>query len=513
MVLNINIPEQVSGRPNITVFGIGGAGGNAVNNMIQSGLQGVRFIVANTDSQSLENSLAETKIQLGMQVTKGLGAGASPEIGGAAAEESIEEINQYLDDCNMVFITAGMGGGTGTGAAPIIARTARDRGILTVAVVTKPFDFEGSHRARIADIGLEELQANVDTLIVIPNQNLFKIADEKTTFADAFSMADNVLHAGVRGVTDLITMPGMINLDFADIRSIMTEMGKAMMGTGEASGEGRALAASEAAISNPLLDNVSMHGARGVLINITGGADMTLFEVNESANRIKNEVDPDANIIFGSTFDPNIEGNIRVSVIATGINDISNIPPNKSDNNKANNNFSESNQSNVKKQDIITAFEDNAENEEFYDKISNSLPDTAQEDSDYPEKIDHLVADNEANNNIENYNFDHFSYDESEKQNKKFVESDQKITSTNNNFSQLSSKSVKEAASRDYDNSNNNNKQPSNGAFGLFGLMGSRMGFNKGLINKNNNDVNIKSDTRRNNSDNEYEVRNYDVTV
>lgn len=305
--------------PCITVFGVGGAGGNAVNNMIMANLEGAKFIVANTDAQALAHSKAEYKIQLGSELTKGLGAGASPETGKAAAEESEAEIVKYLENSNMVFVTAGMGGGTGTGAAPVIAKIARDHGILTVGVVTKPFNFEGSHRSKIAEHGLEEMQKYVDTLIVIPNQNLFRIANEKTTFADAFKMADDVLHAGVRGVTDLMIMPGLINLDFADIKSVMSEMGKAMMGTGEAEGENRAIAAAESAIANQLLDNCSMKGARGVLINITGGSDMTLFEVDEAANRIREEVDNDANIIFGSAFNPDLEGKIRVSVVATGI--------------------------------------------------------------------------------------------------------------------------------------------------------------------------------------------------
>ena len=319
MTIDISIPEMTEFRPKITVFGVGGAGGNAVNNMIKLKLQGVSFVVANTDAQALENSLASEVITLGGESTKGLGAGASPKIGEAAAEESQDEIVKYLEDCNMVFITAGMGGGTGTGAAPVIARLARERQILTVGVVTKPFNFEGAQRMRLAESGIEQLHMYVDTLIVIPNQNLFRIANEKTTLDNAFVMADNVLYAGVRGVTDLILMPGLINLDFADIRTVMCEMGKAMMGTGEGKGDNRAKEASEAAISNPLLDNISMKGASGVLINITGGSDMTLFEVDEAANRIRDEVDSDANIIFGSTFDPNLEGTLRVSVIATGI--------------------------------------------------------------------------------------------------------------------------------------------------------------------------------------------------
>ena len=319
-MLNIRMQSQDTRlRPKITVIGVGGAGGNAINNMISSGLAGCEFLVCNTDAQALESNLTEQKIQLGPNVTRGLGAGATPEIGAAAAEESLEEVISHLDGANMVFVTAGMGGGTGTGAAPVIARAAREKGILTVGVVTKPFHFEGTHRMKLAEVGIEDMQQYVDTLIVIPNQNLFRVANENTTFADAFCMADEVLQSGVRGVTDLMVQAGLINLDFADIRSVMAEMGKAMMGTGEAEGDRRALEAAEAAISNPLLDDISMKGARGILINITGGLDMTLFEVDEAANRIREEVDPEANIIFGSTFDETMEGKMRVSVVATGI--------------------------------------------------------------------------------------------------------------------------------------------------------------------------------------------------
>ena len=306
-------------KPRITVFGVGGAGGNAVNNMINGKLEGVDFVVANTDSQSLTGSLAEHRVQLGVNITNGLGAGARPDIGKVAAEEAVDDIQRYLDGNNMVFIAAGMGGGTGTGAAPVIARAAREQGILTVGVVTKPFQFEGVQRMRLAEAGIEELQAYVDTLIVIPNQNLFLIANENTGFADAFNMADNVLHAGVRGVTDLMISPGLINLDFADIRTVMGEMGKAMMGTGEAEGDQRALEAADKAIHNPLLDHASIEGAQGVLINITGGADMTLHEVDEAASRICREVDENANIIFGTSIDQELEGGMRVAVIATGI--------------------------------------------------------------------------------------------------------------------------------------------------------------------------------------------------
>ncbi len=318
-MINLQVPKSNVLKPVITVIGVGGAGGNAVNNMIDSNLSGVRFVAANTDAQALELSKAEYKIQLGVHITQGLGAGATPEVGRAAAEETGDEIIEHLTGSNMVFVTAGMGGGTGTGAAPVIAKIAREQGILTVGVVTKPFHFEGKHRMKLADHGLAELQKYVDTLIVIPNQNLFRLATEATTFAQAFKMADDVLHAGVRGVTDLMVMPGLINLDFADIRTVMSEMGKAMMGTGEAEGDNRAIEAAEAAISNPLLDDISMKGARGVLINITGGPDMTLFEVDEAANRIREEVDGDANIIFGSTFNDDLQGKMRVSVVATGI--------------------------------------------------------------------------------------------------------------------------------------------------------------------------------------------------
>jgi cell division protein FtsZ len=319
MTIKLGAPESKELRPRITVLGVGGAGGNAVNNMIASKLEGVDFVVANTDAQALAHSKAERRIQMGVKLTEGLGAGARPDVGRAGAEESLDEILEQLSGSHMVFITAGMGGGTGTGAAPVIARAVREQGVLTVGVVTKPFGFEGDKRMRAAERGIEELQAYVDTLIIIPNQNLFRIANDRTTFAQAFAMADDVLHSGVRGVTDLIVMPGLINLDFADIKTVMSEMGKAMMGTGEAEGEDRALKAAEAAISNPLLDDVSMKGARGVLINITGGPDMMLFEVDQAANRIRAEVDPDANIIFGGTLLENMEGRLRVSVVATGI--------------------------------------------------------------------------------------------------------------------------------------------------------------------------------------------------
>jgi cell division protein FtsZ len=319
MALNLTPPDISELKPRITVFGVGGAGGNAVNNMITAGLQGVDFVVANTDAQALTMSKAQRIVQMGTQVTQGLGAGSQPDVGAAAAQEVIDELRDHLSGANMVFVTAGMGGGTGTGAAPVIAKTAREMGILTVGVVTKPFHFEGARRMRTAEAGIAELHKVVDTLLIIPNQNLFRVANEKTTFADAFAMADQVLYSGVACITDLMVKEGLINLDFADVRAVMKEMGKAMMGTGEATGEKRALTAAEAAIANPLIDDSSMKGARGLLISITGGKDLTLFEVDEAATRIREEVDQDANIIVGATFDETLDGIIRVSVVATGI--------------------------------------------------------------------------------------------------------------------------------------------------------------------------------------------------
>ncbi|MBR0776677.1 cell division protein FtsZ [Bradyrhizobium diazoefficiens] len=319
MTISINVPDIHELKPRITVFGVGGAGGNAVNNMITAGLQGVDFVVANTDAQALTMSKAQRIVQMGTAVTQGLGAGSQPNVGAAAAEEVLDELRDHLTGANMVFVTAGMGGGTGTGAAPVIAKTAREMGILTVGVVTKPFHFEGGRRMRTAEAGINELHKVVDTLLIIPNQNLFRVANEKTTFADAFAMADQVLYSGVACITDLMVKEGLINLDFADVRAVMREMGKAMMGTGEASGDKRALTAAEAAIANPLIDDSSMKGAKGLLISITGGKDLTLFEVDEAATRIREEVDQDANIIVGATFDEALDGLIRVSVVATGI--------------------------------------------------------------------------------------------------------------------------------------------------------------------------------------------------
>ena len=328
MGIDFSHSELTELTPKITVVGVGGAGGNAVNNMVAANLQGVDFVVANTDAQALANSQANSRIQLGVEITQGLGAGAQPKVGEAAAEEALKQIEETLDGVHMAFITAGMGGGTGTGAAPVIARVAREKGILTVGVVTKPFQFEGSRRMKMADAGIKALAEHVDTLIIIPNQNLFCMATEKTTFADAFKMADEVLHSGVRGITDLMVMPGLINLDFADVRTVMSEMGKAMMGTGESEGEGRAIEAAQAAVANPLLEDVSLNGARAVIINITGGMDMTLHEVDEAANLIRNQVDGDANIIVGSAFDQNLDGKLRVSVVATGIEGSAGTMPN-----------------------------------------------------------------------------------------------------------------------------------------------------------------------------------------
>ena len=319
MPISLSLPKAVELKPRIVVIGVGGAGGNAVNNMIGAGLDGVEFIVANTDAQALALSRADRKVQLGGGITQGLGAGMRPEIGEQSAEESLDEILEHLDGAHMLFVAAGMGGGTGTGAAPVIARAARERGILTVGIVTKPFQFEGSRRMKLAEQGIENLYGSVDTMITIPNQNLFRVATEQTTMSDAFSMADEVLHSGVRGVTDLMVVPGLINLDFNDVRTVMDEMGKAMMGTGEATGERRAIEAAEAAINNPLLDDVSLKGAKGVLINITGGRDLTLYEVDEAASLIRGQVDEDANIIVGSALDDDLDGIVRVSVVATGV--------------------------------------------------------------------------------------------------------------------------------------------------------------------------------------------------
>tara|TARA_B100001248_G_scaffold203750_1_gene157913 strand:+ start:26 stop:1654 length:1629 start_codon:yes stop_codon:yes gene_type:complete len=396
-MLNIAIPDNMQElTPKITVIGVGGAGGNAVNNMIESNLEGVEFVVANTDGQALANSTAKRKIQLGINITQGLGAGSVPEIGKSAAEESIQDILSELNDSNMVFITAGLGGGTGTGAAPVIAKAAKEKGILTVSVVTKPFDFEGSHRKKIAEDGIQEIQKFSDTLIVIPNQNLFRLANERTGFAEAFGIADNVLHKGVCGVTDLMVKPGMINLDFADIKTVMSQMGKAMMGTGEASGDNRAIEAADTAINNPLLDETSMKGAKAVLINITGGSDMTLFEVDEAANRIRKEIDANANIIFGSALDDSLNGSIRVSLVATGIStneitenensEVHNLFENKIEQPSLNKELSNvdfsSSETKYKEHDIIEEEKESYTDELKFNEIHKTIPSVSNYDND-----------------------------------------------------------------------------------------------------------------------------------
>ncbi len=428
MTINISIQDVGQNlHPKITVLGVGGSGGNAVNNMINANLEGVDFLIANTDAQALQISTCPNKIQLGLNSTKGLGAGMRPDIGRQAAEEAIQDLSEKFEGSHMLFIAAGMGGGTGTGAAPVIAKLAREKGILTVGVVTKPFHFEGSQRMKLADKGIEELQQYVDTLLTIPNQNLFRIANEKTTFSDAFKMADDVLYAGVRGVTDLMVQPGMINLDFSDIKTVMSEMGKAMMGTGEAQGEGRAIAAAEAAIANPLIDDVSLKGAKGLIINITGGKDITLYEVDEAANRIKQEVDDEANIIYGTTCDDRLEGVVRVSIVATGIDANNNISA------KAIENFTQINLNNdIYKQDIekfdslpgnSILQEDALQEENVLDKdinmevnkeiFNNKNSDTIELDEQT--KIDQLEPSN-LEENIDNLVFDQNEVSETEDQ-------------------------------------------------------------------------------------------------
>ena len=392
MTINISIQDVAQNlHPKITVLGVGGSGGNAVNNMINANLEGVDFLIANTDAQALQISSCPNKIQLGLNSTKGLGAGMRPDIGRQAAEEAIQDLSEKFEGSHMLFIAAGMGGGTGTGAAPVIAKLAREKGILTVGVVTKPFHFEGSQRMKLAEKGIEELQQYVDTLLTIPNQNLFRIANEKTTFSDAFKMADDVLYAGVRGVTDLMVQPGMINLDFSDIKTVMSEMGKAMMGTGEAQGEGRAIAAAEAAIANPLIDDVSLKGAKGLIINITGGKDITLYEVDEAANRIKQEVDEEANIIYGTTCDDRLEGVVRVSIVATGIDANNNISA------KPIENFAPININNdIYKQDI-------EKSESLTENIlqENSLQDESILDEEINEISNEEILNNQNSENID----------------------------------------------------------------------------------------------------------------
>ena len=406
MTINISIQDVAQNlHPKITVLGVGGSGGNAVNNMINANLEGVDFLIANTDAQALQISSCPNKIQLGLNSTKGLGAGMRPDIGRQAAEEAIQDLSEKFEGSHMLFIAAGMGGGTGTGAAPVIAKLAREKGILTVGVVTKPFHFEGSQRMKLAEKGIEELQQYVDTLLTIPNQNLFRIANEKTTFSDAFKMADDVLYAGVRGVTDLMVQPGMINLDFSDIKTVMSEMGKAMMGTGEAQGEGRAIAAAEAAIANPLIDDVSLKGAKGLIINITGGKDITLYEVDEAANRIKQEIDEEANIIYGTTCDERLEGFVRVSIVATGIDANSNISakpivnyaPININNEiyKSNNNFDSSPLS------IDTSLDQDIklEDDTYSEKSTLSIDDNSISKNIYEEE-NHILNPNENNEDV-----------------------------------------------------------------------------------------------------------------
>ena len=467
MAINISIPDVGPNlRPQITVLGVGGSGGNAVNNMINSNLEGVDFVIANTDAQALQSSNCKKKIQLGIQSTRGLGAGMRPDIGKQAAEETLNEISEMLEGSHMLFIAAGMGGGTGTGAAPVIAKLAREKGVLTVGVVTKPFHFEGTQRMKLADKGLDELQQYVDTLLTIPNQNLFRIANEKTTFADAFKMADDVLYAGVRGVTDLMVQPGLINLDFSDVKTVMSEMGKAMMGTGEASGEGRAVAAAEAAIANPLIDDVSLKGAKGLIINITGGNDITLYEVDEAANRIKQEVDENANIIYGTTCDDRLEGVVRVSIVATGIDansikvsqTMESAPPLAIDNSvylKETNNFEESaiqslDHSIEKENEIKESFNTDIVNDDFSpeandkvsgEKLENSInlndqniesEDSYAEDLDIPEKNNNneLLNNQISSEMLENdLSLENFSEQDEEKVGQNLVEEDKEKAS------------------------------------------------------------------------------------
>lgn len=463
MALNIDIPQNQTLKPKITIFGVGGAGGNAINNMINSKLEGVEFVAANTDAQALENSLAKTKIQLGAEVTKGLGAGSFPDRGKVAAEENIEEINQVLAGNHMIFIAAGMGGGTGTGAAPVIAKLAKEKEILTVGVVTKPFHFEGKYRMEIADNGIDELKKHVDTLIVIPNQNLFRIANERTTFESAFKMADDVLHAGVRGITDLITMPGLVNLDFADIRTVMTKMGKAMMGTGEADGENRAVEACEAAISNPLLDDVSIRGARGVLVNMTGGPDMTLFEADLAVNTIKQEVDENANIIFGSAFDENMKGKIRISVVATGIDEEEFAKDLLINNTSSQTEKTSKFKTNIEESDEI-----------IEDKISNSARKTFFDPSDIKpatEEIEEIsptdLKSKKSFNKEENENYGKSEFNPKKESVISKMEFDSKEEDEkeeeNNDDSKINAKEVKK-----------DNKENKEGGFSLFSFMSSK---------------------------------------
>lgn len=475
MSLKLDIPQHDLLKPKIIIFGVGGAGGNAINNMIRSNLEGVEFVAANTDAQALSNSLAPNIIQLGLATTKGLGAGSFPDRGRVAAEENIKEIENFLEGCHMVFIAAGMGGGTGTGAAPVIAKLARERDILTVGVITKPFHFEGKYRMDIANNGIEELKKFVDTLIIIPNQNLFRIANEQTTFESAFKMADDVLHAGVRGVTDLITMPGLVNLDFADIRTIMTKMGKAMMGTGEAEGQDRAVLACEAAIANPLLDDISIKGAKGVLVNMTGGPDMTLFEAELAVNTIKKQVDSNANIIFGSAFNDNMKGKIRISVVATGIDIEDNAKNENNDYNRSN-----SDEKN-------TIYEPLKNNRNFFD--AGAIIKTKKEEiieeinsSDFkPAKTylkdpNPLYQDYEKADSVEDFEQFNFSSKDQNKNlfNKNFLPKQEEAKKAK--FIEDADEDPEIKKDKETNNDQHKNKKDSSGGFNLFGFMNNALG-------------------------------------
>ena len=504
MSLKLDIPQHDTLKPKIIIFGVGGAGGNAINNMIRSNLEGVEFVAANTDAQALSSSLAPNIIQLGLATTKGLGAGSFPDRGRAAAEENIKEIENFLEGCHMVFIAAGMGGGTGTGAAPVIAKLARERDILTVGVITKPFHFEGKYRMDIANNGIEELKKFVDTLIIIPNQNLFRIANEQTTFESAFKMADDVLHAGVRGVTDLITMPGLVNLDFADIRTIMTKMGKAMMGTGEAEGQDRAVLACEAAIANPLLDDISIKGAKGVLVNMTGGPDMTLFEAELAVNTIKKQVDSNANIIFGSAFNDNMKGKIRISVVATGIDIEDNIKNENNDHNRSNNDEKKTNERNA-------LYEPLKNNRNFFDAgaiiktkkeeiIEEINPSDFKPTKTYLKDPNPLYQDYEKADSVEEFEQFNFSNKDQNKNlfNKNFLPKQEEAKKAK--FIENINKDLEIKKDSETNSDQHKNKKDSSGGFNLFGFMNNALG-------KKNNEKNVKSILKNNSiEENEAEI-------
>ena len=483
MTINISLQDVAQNlHPKITVLGVGGSGGNAVNNMINANLEGVDFLIANTDAQALQISKCPNKIQLGLNSTKGLGAGMRPDIGKQAAEEAIQDLSEKFDGSHMLFIAAGMGGGTGTGAAPVIAKLAREKGILTVGVVTKPFHFEGSQRMKLAEKGIEELQQYVDTLLTIPNQNLFRIANEKTTFSDAFKMADDVLYAGVRGVTDLMVQPGMINLDFSDIKTVMSEMGKAMMGTGEASGEGRAIAAAEAAIANPLIDDVSLKGAKGLIINITGGKDITLYEVDEAANRIKQEVDEEANIIYGTTCDDRLEGLVRVSIVATGIDANTNILANPIESfspiNINNEIYKNENIENSKEDNSVSEFNENT-TVEYADKENNYL---VSETNSNIENNDTLMETIKESNQIEK--------DSEEISNEKLEEINLDAENKLLNSEEKTEIQTEENPLNSFENYNIQEEEPSVRRLSLFDTLNS----NNAKLEEDNSSLNDKSE-------------------